>query len=80
MAQGWRCLECGAEFGPLTPSDRRASLKFLEQQARTLATAADRLDGAGFWAVSKAVWHANEAIERLARAIAHEDSGDPETQ
>lgn len=54
----------------MSPSEQHAALSFLEQQARALATAADRLDGAGFWAIAKAVWGDTEKIERLADAIA----------
>lgn len=78
VAQGWRCSICRADFGPMTRSDQRAALGFLQEQARTLATAADRLDGAGFWAVAKAVWSATEKVERLASAIANEESAGPE--
>lgn len=61
---------------PNALSEQRATLSFLEQQARTLATAADRLDGAGFWAAARAVWSSHEKVEGLSLAIADHEASD----
>ena len=65
----WQCAACATAFAEWDARDWRASIELLDEQARWLAKSADRLDGAGFWAVAKAAWAAQEAVERLAQAI-----------
>lgn len=65
----WQCADCATQFADWEERDWHASVELLDEQSRWLAKTADRLDGAGFWAVAKAAWKAQEAIERLARAI-----------
>jgi len=57
----------------LTARDRAALLDFLDEQGRLLSRAADRLDGAGFWAAAKIAWSAEEAVVELGHAIADEE-------
>jgi hypothetical protein len=40
-----------------------------DEAERKLASIADRLDGTGLWAVSKAVWRAQEKVVELKFAI-----------
>lgn len=71
--RGWQCAQCASEFEPLTDRDRAAALDFLDEQERLLSRAADRLDGAGFWAAAKVAWAAQERVAELGHAISDED-------
>lgn len=74
---GWQCASCSEAF-PDRDADRTAGLRFLDEQSRLLARAADRLDGAGFWAAAQAAWRAAEKVEELKHAIVdEEDAPDP---
>jgi hypothetical protein len=73
--KGWQCAACAESFADWAARDWDGALAVLDEQARWLAKSADRLDGAGFWAAAKAVWHAAETVEELARAIEEHQSG-----
>jgi hypothetical protein len=75
---GWQCASCEASF-PDREADRTEGLPFLEEQARLLARAADRLDGAGFWAASQTAWRAVEKVEELKQAIADDKTPERST-
>lgn len=73
---GWQCATCAASFADWDEREWDAALDGLEEDRRWLANAADRLDGAGFWAVAKAVWAAEAKLMRLARAIEDQRGAD----
>ena len=73
---GWQCATCAAEFADWDDRDWHAVLDLLDDEERWLAKAADRLDGAGFWVVAKAIWAAQAKLVRLAHAI--EDGNVPD--
>jgi hypothetical protein len=50
-------------------------IALLDDEERRLAKTADRLDGAGLWAVAQAVQAAQEKILRLAQAIEDQEPG-----
>ena len=72
---GWQCSDCAESFADWTARDWRAGLALLDEHARRLEQAADRLDGAGFWAAARAILQAAEVIEDLARAIERQSDG-----
>jgi len=66
---GWQCNSCAADFPPETPRERDEALRFLAEQERRLISIAERLDGAGFWSVAKAVSRAVDRLIELRLAI-----------
>lgn len=70
---GWQCASCREEFREWDSRDYSAVLELLTENERRLGSMADRLDGAGMWAVAKAVWRAQERVVELADAIEEEE-------
>jgi hypothetical protein len=62
-------VSCVEQFHEWDERDYSAVLELLDEDERKLASIADRLDGTGLWAVSKAVWRAQEKIVALRFAI-----------
>ncbi len=66
---GWQCDSCAAEFPGETPREREEAMRFFADQEQRLISIAERLDGAGFWAVAKAVSRAADQVAEIGLAI-----------